>query len=154
MPLGIVLLMVWLVMLVRFPRIMLPASGIIVVLALLLAAVVGIKQWRHESRVDQLEISVRFAPADCDFGKPILVSIQNASGRTARQVSWQLQATQPGANANLLDLGVTGSTYQMDQPLHADARWQQCYAAPPLRSGYRAADLQYQAQRVRAEFQR
>ena len=154
MPLGIVLLLVWLVMLVRFPRIMLPASGVIVVLALLLAAAVGIKQWRHEARVDQLEISVRYAPTDCDFGKPIQVSIVNGSGRTATAVSWQLHATQPGANTNLLDQGVTTGTYQLDHPLHADARWQQCYAVPPLRSGYRAADLQYQAQRVRAEFQR
>lgn len=154
MALGIALLLVWLVLLVRFPRVMLPASGILIVIALLLAAAVGIWQWRHERQVNQIEITVRYLPEACDFGKPIQVSLHNASSQTARQISWQLRAVQPGYNTNLLDIGVTGSTYQLSQPLNADEQWQQCHAVPPLRSGYQPEDLQYHADRVRAEFQR
>lgn len=152
MPLGIILLLIWLILLVRFPRIMLPVSGVIVAITLLLAAGVGIWQWQHDKQVRQLEISVRYAPEQCDFGKPLQVSIHNASQRTASNISWQLRAVQPGYNTNLLDTNVADSSYQLGQPLPAAGQWQQCYSVPRLRSGYRAGDLQYHADRVRAEF--
>lgn len=154
MPLGIALLLIWLILLVRFPRVMLPTSGIVIVIALLLAAAVGVWQWRHERQVNRLEITVRYLPEACEFGKPIQVSINNASSHTTRQVSWQLSATQPNYNTNLLDVGITASTYHMNQPLPVGEQWLQCYSAPPLRSGYRATDVQYHASRVSAEFQR
>ena len=154
MALGIALLLVWLILLVRFPRVLLPASGIILVIALLLAAAAGVWQWRHGQHVSQLEISVQYAPQACDFGKPIQVTVHNTSHRTTGHISWQLRATQPGYNTNLLDIGVTGNTYQLDQALQPDEQWQACYVVPPLRSGHRAADLQYLAERVRADFQR
>ena len=154
MALGIALLLVWLILLVRFPRIMAPASGIIVVIALLLAAAAGIWQWRHEQQVSQLEINIRHAPEACDFGKPLQVNIHNTSRHTIGHISWQLRAVQPGYNTNLLDIGVTGSTYQLNETLQPDEQWQACYVVPPLRSGHRAANLQYHAERVRADFQR
>lgn len=154
MALGIALLIVWLILLVRFPRVMLPASGIIVVIALLLATAVGIWQWRHERQVAELEISVRHAPQACEFGKPLQVSIHNGSRRSTEHISWQLTAVQPGYNTNLLDIGVTASIYELSQALGPDEQWQRCYAVPRLRSGYRPADLHYHADRVRASFQR
>lgn len=153
MALGIVFLLVWLILLVRFPRIMFPASGILVAIFLLLAAAVGIWQWRHEQQVSRLEFSIHYTPHTCDFGKPLQVRIHNTSHRTTSHLSWQLRATQPGYNTNLLDIGVTSNTYQLSLPLHPDEQWQKCYALPPLRRGYRAADLQYQADHIRANFQ-
>lgn len=152
MPLGITLLLIWLVLLVRFPRIMLPASGIIVAISLILAAGVGIWQWQHDKQVDMLEISVLHLPEQCDFGKPLQISIQNNSSRTATQISWQLLAVQPGYNTNLLDIGVTAGIYRLSQPLHPAQQWQQCYSVPRLRTGYRAEDLEYHADKVRADF--
>lgn len=154
MALGIALLLVWLILLVRFPRVMLPASGIIVIIALLLAAAAGIWQWRHDRQVSALQISITHAPEACDFGMPLQVSIHNTAEHPARHISWQLTAVQPGYNTNLLDIGVTASLYEIDQTLQPGERWEGCYAVPRLRSGYRAADLQYHAERVRAEFQR
>lgn len=151
--LGIILSVVWLVLLVRFPRAMLPASLILVAIALLLGAVVGVWQWQHERQVSRLEISVEYRPEACDFGKPLQVSIDNTGSRTARWISWQLKAVQPGYNTNLLDIGVSGSTYRLDHLLHGGQRWQQCHAVPPLRSGYQPADLQFRAEHIRAEFQ-
>ncbi|GGJ01540.1 multidrug transporter [Halopseudomonas pertucinogena] len=151
--LGIILSIIWLVLLVRFPRAMLPASAILVAIALLLGAAVGIWQWQHERQVSRLEISVEYRPEACEFGRPLQVTIHNTGSRTASWISWQLQAVQPGYNTNLLDLGVTRSTYRLDRPLHADERQQECHAVPPLRSGFHPADLQYQADHIRAEFQ-
>lgn len=152
MPLGITLLLIWLVLLVRFPRIMLPASGIIVAITLVLAAGVGIWQWQHDKQVDMLEISVRYLPEQCDFGKPLQVSVHNSSAHTVTQASWQLRAVQPGYNTNLLDIGVTENLYRLGQPLHPAQHWQQCYSVPRLRSGFRAEDLEYHADKVRADF--
>src|SRR5690554_6711392 len=77
MPLGIVLLLVWLVLLVRYPRPMLPATAIIGVIALLIAAVAAVAQWRHERQVSQIEISIRHDPEHCEFGRPLRVEVHN-----------------------------------------------------------------------------
>lgn len=152
MPLGIALLLIWLVLLIRFPRIMLPTSVIIVGLTLVLAAAVGIWQWHYGKEVQRLEINIQYAPQACDFGKPLQVQIRNHADRTASHISWRLLARQPGYNANLLDTGVTESIYQTSQALQPGGQWQQCYRMPRLRSGFRAADLEYQADKVRADF--
>lgn len=152
--LGVILSLAWLILLVRFPRAMLPATAILALIALLLGAVMGIGQWQHDRQVSRLEISLAYAPQSCDFGKPLQVTIHNTGSRTTNQISWQLRAVQPGYNTNLLDIGASRSTYQLDRPLHADEQWRGCYAVPPLRSGYRAGDLQYHAEHIRAAFQR
>lgn len=152
MPLGILLLLIWLVLLVRFPRIMLPASGILVALILLLASALGIRQWQTERQTSRVTISIRHAPAHCDFGKPLVVTIDNGSKRTVSQLSWQLQAIQPGFNTNLVDVGINANTYQLDQQLPPGEQWHGCYSVPRLRSGYRADDLEYHAAQIHAEF--
>lgn len=152
MPLGIALLLIWLVLLLRFPRIMLPASGIIVALTLVLAAGVGLWQWHYGREVQRLDISIQHAPEACDFGKPLQVRIHNRAERTASHISWRLVARQPGYNTNLLDIGVTEGIYQTSQLLAPGAQWQQCYPVPRLRSGYRPVDLEYQADKVSADF--
>ncbi len=154
MLLGIAFLLIWLFALTRFPRVMLPATGVIVIIALLLAAAAGIWQWRHERQVDELQISISHVPETCDFGKPLQVSIHNTSDRITRHIRWQLMAVQPGYNTNLLDIGVTANTYELGLTLQPGERWQTCYVVPRLRSGYRAADLHYHAEQVRVQFQR
>lgn len=152
MPLGIALLLIWLVLLLRFPRVMLPFSGVLVALALTLAAGVGVKQWLDSRQVKQLHISIQYLPAECDFGQPLRVLIDNRSEQTARDISWQLHATQPGYNSSVLDVSVTGARYHTDRPVSAGSQWQRCYAVPNLRQGYRAPDLLYRAEKVGAEF--
>ena len=154
MLLGIAFLLIWLFALTRFPRVMLPATGVLVCIALLLAAAASIWQWRHERQVDQLQISIRYAPEACDFGKPLQVSIDNNADRTTEHIRWQLKAVQPGYNTNLLDIGVTANTYERDLTLQPGEQWQTCQVVPRLRSGYRAADLNYHAEQVRVQFQR
>ena len=154
MPLGIVLLLIWLVLLVRYPRAMLPATAIIGVIALLIAVVAGAAQWRHERQVRQIEISIRHDPERCDFGRPLRVEVHNGSARTVTGMSWQLRASQPGYSFDLLTSEASRRAYQLDEVLPVDGRWQRCYPAPALRSGYRAGDLEYRADQVRAQLQR
>lgn len=153
MVLGVVLLLVWLILLLRFPRIMVPASLIIVGLALLLGAIVATMQWLDSRRVDQLDIRISYAPDGCEFGKPLRVDITNQSSDTAVSIRWRLLATQPGYNSNLVDTDTAAATYQMNQPLPPEAHWTGCYQVPRLRTGYRAPDLDYRTDRLRADFQ-
>lgn len=153
MALGIALFLIWLVLLLRFPRPMLPISAALLALALLVAAVLGIRYWHASNLTDQLQTSAAYQPERCDFGKPLRVVIDNRSARTATQIRWQLTATQPGFNTNLLDISITEAIYHTDQALAPGEQWQGCYSVPPLRSGAQAAELDYRLVRIRAQFQ-
>ncbi|WP_339844534.1 hypothetical protein [uncultured Halopseudomonas sp.] len=153
MPLGIVLLVAWLFLLLRYPRIMLPASGVLVALALVLAAFVGVRQWQNDQHLDQLHISIDYQPAGCEFGKPLRVRIDNQSGLIASNIEWQLHASQAGQQRNLLDTSVTGAEYRVGEPIEAGGQWQRCFSLPPLRSGYRPSDMRYRAADPSASFQ-
>src|SRR5690554_6711391 len=76
------------------------------------------------------------------------------STRTVTGMSWQLRASQAGYSFDLLTGEASRRTYLLDDILPADGRWQRCYPAPALRSGYRAGDLEYRADQVRARLQR
>lgn len=152
MPLGVVLLVVWLFLLLRYPRVMLPASGVVLALVLLLAAFVGVRQWQNDQHLDQLHISIAYAPEQCEFGKPLRVEISNRSDQTASNIQWQLQALQAGQQRNMLDTSVAEGRYRVDEPLAAGATWLRCFTIPPVRSGYRASELRYHAADPSATF--
>jgi hypothetical protein len=152
MPLGIVLLLVWLVLLVRFPRVMLPVSGVLAGLGLLLALFVFGRQWLEDRHTGQLAVQLSYAPEACDFGRPLRVTIENQSNRSASDIRWQLHATQAGFNTNLLDLSSTDATFRIDQQLAPGETLERCYAVPRLRSGFREPDLTYRAEALRADF--
>ena len=153
MALGIVLLLAWLILLLRFPRPMVPASLIIVALALLLGAIVATMQWLDGRRVDQLDINIAYAPDACEFGKPLRVDVTNNSAHTVTHISWRLLAAQPGYNSNLVDTSTTASTYRIEHSIPPDGNWTGCYQVPRLRTGYRAPDLDYRTDHLRADFQ-
>ncbi|HDZ56501.1 MAG TPA: multidrug transporter [Pseudomonas xinjiangensis] len=149
---GLVLLLIWLVLLVRFPRITLPASAIVAGLALLLAIGAVFFQWLESRQTQQLDIDVRYSPDDCEFGKPLKVTVDNGSAKTAANISWRLLATQTGYNSNLLDISSSDATYRVDAALAPGQNWERCFDPPRLRTGYRAPDLEYRADRIRADF--
>src|SRR5690554_6651078 len=140
MPLGIVLLLVWLVLLVRYPRPMLPATAIIGVIALLIAAVAAVTQWRHERQVSQIEISIRHDPERCEFGRPLRVEVHNRSTRTVTGMSWQIRASQAGHSFDLLSGEASRGTYLLDVSARAAGRRQRCYQSPHPRSGDSAGE--------------
>lgn len=153
MALGVALFLFWVVLLLRFPRIMLPVSGAVAALALVAAAIFGVRHWYSGNLADQLHTSAAYQPEQCEFGKPLRIVIDNRSDRTATNIRWQLVATQPEYNTNLLDISVTDATYQTSQALPSGEQWQGCYRVPRLRSGVQAAGLEYRLDRLSADFQ-
>lgn len=154
MPLALILLVVWILLLLRFPRVMLPASFGVLGVALLIGGAVAVKQWLDARQLARIDIRIQYLPQECEFGKPLQVSITNNSDLTARRISWQMLARQPGYSSNLLDVGSRDASWETDTALAPGAHWQQCLAVPRLRSGYRAEQLEYQAQHLRADLQR
>ena len=152
MPYGIALFLIWLVLLLRFPRVMLPVSGIVAALGLLLAAVMGVLQWQQGQRIEKLAFELQYQPESCPFGQPLFVSIRNHGERTSRNISWQLWANQPGYNSNLVDVAASDQRFNLGIDLQPGADTQVCYSLPRLRSGYRESELEYRADTVRADF--
>ena len=149
--LGAAIFLVWLVLLLRFPRVMLPVSGVVAGLGLLLGLVMGLLQWQQGQRLDQLAFDLSYQPQQCEFGKPLAVRISNQSSYAAEHIQWQLVASQPGQNTNLLDAGVA-QEFTSAARLVSGEQQLLCYSVPRLRSGYREAELEYRVDAVSAEF--
>ena len=149
--LGVAIFLVWLVLLLRFPRVMLPVSGVLAGLGLLLGLVMGLLQWQQVQRVEQLAFDLAYQPEQCEFGKPLVVRISNQSDSAVQHIHWQLVASQPGYNTNLLDAGVA-LDFSSPTRLAPGEQVKLCFSVPRLRRGYREAELDYQADEVSAEF--
>jgi len=149
--LGLAIFLVWLVLLMRFPRVMLPVSGVLAGIGLLLALVMGFLQWQQSQRVEQLAFDLSYQPQQCEFGKPLAVRITNGSNYPVKNITWQLLANQPGHNSNLLDAGLA-LDFASTAHLQPGEQKLFCYSVPRLRSGYRETELEYHADAVRAEF--
>jgi hypothetical protein len=152
MAFGIALLIVWLVLLVRFPRVMLRATAVLVVIAALIAAGAAFWQWQERQRTERIDFDIRHDALGCSLAQPIRVRLINQSGRDATQIRWELQAVQPGYSTNLVDTSSDAATYRTEQTLTAGEALEQCLPPPRLRSGYRARDLEYRAERIRVDF--
>ncbi|MEH6564064.1 MAG: multidrug transporter [Halopseudomonas sp.] len=149
--LGAAIFLVWLILLLRFPRTMLPVSGVLAAIGLLLGLGVGFMQWQQAQRLDQLEFALAYQPQQCEFGKPLTVRIRNQSEYPVQHIRWQLIANQPGYNTNLLDAGVA-QEFSSAARLQPGEQRLLCYSVPRLRRGYREAELEYRVEAVNAEF--
>ncbi|MEL0168440.1 MAG: hypothetical protein VW877_09975 [Pseudomonadaceae bacterium] len=152
MPYGIALFLIWLVLLLRFPRVMLPVSAVVAGLGLLLGAIMGVLQWQQSQRIDHLAFELSYQPDSCPFGQPLAVSVRNGGERSARNISWQLWVNQPGYNSNLVDAASSDQRFTLNTELAPGAATRVCYSLPRLRRGYRESELEYRADAVRADF--
>lgn len=149
--LGLAIFLVWLVLLLRFPRVMLPVSGVLAGVGLLLGLIMGFLQWQQSQRIEQLAFDLSYQPQQCEFGKPLAVRISNQSSYPVQNIAWQLLASQPGHNTNLLDAGVA-LDFTSSARLQPGEQKLLCYSVPRLRRGYRETELEYRVDAVRAEF--
>lgn len=149
--LGVAIFFIWLILLLRFPRVMLPVSGVLAGLGLLLGLGVGVMQWQQVKRIEQLDFTLAYQPQQCEFGKPLAVRIRNQSEYSVQQIRWQLEASQPGYDTNLLDAGVALGFSTAARLAPGEERLL-CYSVPRLRRGYREAELEYRVEAVHADF--
>ena len=152
MLIGILLILTWLVLLLRYPRKALPISAAAVLGLLLVAAFVAWQDSREASRLARLDLRLSYAPQACPADRALQVSMTNTNTVPLTELRWRVAAYAPGDTANLAENTYSAPHYSGPGELQPGAHWQECLPLPPLRAGYRPQTLDFRAERVQGTF--
>ncbi len=142
----------WLALLLRYPR---RTLAVVVPLLLVLLTLAIWVQWQEkttEQLLARLEISIDYAPERCEADVPLLVQVNNTSGRALDSLSWRIAAYRPGERINLVNQRYNSPAYSGDSPLAPGQHWEHCLPMPELRSGYRASTLEFRIENRKGRF--
>lgn len=154
MLIGALLVVSWLVLLIRYPLRAVPISlGALLGLALVAGWVLW-QEHREEQLLARIDLQLAYAPQRCPGAQPLHVSLHNRTQKPLRSLRWEVAAYAPGSRTNLARTSFDAPTYQGPGDLLPDAHWQGCLPLPLLRSGYRAATLEFRAERLQGRFNR
>ena len=149
---GVLLILTWLILLLRYPAKALPVS---------LAALAGlgcVAVWvvwldnREAAQLARLELRISYAPQDCPADRPLKLTLNNGNDVPLTELRWRVAAYAPGDTVNLADNQYTAPRYRGPGELQAGAAWQDCLPMPPLRAGYRPQTLEFRAERLQGSF--
>lgn len=145
---GILLILTWLVLLLRYPAKALPVS---------LAALSGLVMvglwvvWLDNREARQLA-RLDYAPQECPAGRPLRVRMNNGNDVPLVELRWRVAAYAPGDSVNLAENTYAAPRYRGPGELQAGANWSDCLPLPPLRQGYRAQTLEFRAEHLQGSF--
>ena len=149
---GILLVLTWLVLLLRYPAKALPIS----MAALLGLCLVGLwVVWldnREANQLARLELRLDYAPEHCPADRPLRVQMKNANDTPLTELRWRVAAYAPGDSVNLAENTYAAPRYRGPGDLQAGASWNDCLPLPPLRSGYRPHTLEFRAEHLQGSF--
>lgn len=149
---GVLLVVTWLVLLLRYPAKAVPVS---------LAAAVGlglVATWvvwldnREARQLARLELRISYAPQQCPADRPLLLALNNGNDVPLTELRWRIAAYAPGDTVDLADNQYAAPRYRGPGQLQAGADWQDCLPLPPLRPGYRQQTLEFRAERLQGHF--
>ncbi|WP_271410968.1 multidrug transporter [Pseudomonas sp. Q1-7] len=152
MLIGIVLILTWLILLLRYPAKALPLSMAAVAGLGLVAAWVLWQESIEENRFARLEIQLRLDPEQCPADRPLAITLRNGTDAVLQNFAWQVQAMRPGDTINLAQASYDRPRYLGPAELQPGASWQDCLPLPPIRQGYRAQSLEFRAADLRGTF--
>ena len=89
---GILLVVTWLILLIRYPHKALPVSLVALLGIGLLAGWVLWQEARDEERLTRLELSLDYAPDQCPAHRPLRVTLRNTSSLPLRELTWRIAA--------------------------------------------------------------
>lgn len=151
MLIGTLLILSWLALLIRYPGRTI-AINLTAVFALGLVALGLIWQEQHEQRrLERLELTLTLDAA-CPADRPLRAHLRNGSDAALHELRWQVGAYQRGDSINLADSRYDSPHYRAPHTLLPGSDWQECLPLPPLRAGYRAANLEFRAERLEGQF--
>jgi hypothetical protein len=149
---GVVLILTWLVLLIRYPAKALPVS-LAAAVALGLVATVVIWQDSLETRqLARLDLRLSYQPQECPADRPLQVQLTNNNGSPLTELRWRVAAYAPGDTVNLTENTYTSPRYRGPGDLQPKAQWQDCLPLPTLRAGYRPQTLEFRAERLQGSF--
>jgi hypothetical protein len=124
----ILFVVVTLILLLIFPRRILP---IVVAAVLFAGGLGGYIYWSElalRKRQDLVVVSVQYAPSACSNEQPLQVQVQNNSELTVVRVQWVFSARRPGYRGELT--GAWQKVYATDEALAPGDAYIGCFAAP------------------------
>ncbi|MEN2393547.1 multidrug transporter [Pseudomonas halotolerans] len=152
MLIGVLLVITWLILLLRYPAKALPVSLAAFVGLGLVAAWVLWEDSRETRQLDRLDLRVTYAPERCPADRPLLLNMTNGNDVPLTELRWRIAAYAPGDTINLADNQYTAPRYRGPGELQPGADWQDCLPLPPLRPGYRPHTLEFRAERLQGSF--
>lgn len=152
MLIGVLLVVSWAILMIRYPMRAIPISlGALLGLGLVAAWVIWQEQ-RESHLLAQLEVQMHYSTQDCAAARPLHVTLTNHSAKSLKRLRWEVAAYSPGSSLNLVGSGYEDPQYQGSPDLQPNAQWQTCLPLPPIRAGYRASQLEFRAERLRGSF--
>lgn len=152
MLIGVLLIITWLILLLRYPAKALPVSLAAVVGLALVAGWVLWQESRETRQLARLELRLVHAPQQCPADRPLLLTMNNGNDVPLTALRWRVAAYAPGDTINLADNQYDTPRYRGPGQLQPGADWQDCLPLPPLRSGYRPQTLEFRAERLQGNF--
>lgn len=152
MLIGVLLIITWLVLLLRYPSKALPVSLAAVAGLAIVAASVAWLDHREAQQLARLELRMVYAPDQCPPDRPLSLTLRNSNDVPLLELGWRVTAYAPGDSVNLADNLYTAPRYRGPGELLAGGVWQDCLPLPPLRAGYRAQTLEFRAERLHGKF--
>ncbi|MBC3346304.1 MULTISPECIES: multidrug transporter [Pseudomonas] len=152
MLIGVLLVITWLILLLRYPAKALPVSLAAFVGLGLVAAWVIWEDSRETRQLARLDLRVSYAPDRCPADRPLLLNMTNGNDVPLIELRWRIAAYAPGDTINLADNQYTAPRYRGPGELQPGADWQDCLPLPPLRPGYRPQTLEFRAERLQGSF--
>lgn len=123
---GVLLIITWLILLLRYPAKALPVS---------LAAAVGlgfVAIWvvwldsREASQLARLELRISYAPQECPADRPLKLVLINGNDVPLTELRWRLAAYAPGDPVNLADTVYAAPRYRGTGDLPGGGYWVDC----------------------------
>ncbi|MBA1376521.1 multidrug transporter [Pseudomonas brassicacearum] len=152
MLIGVLLVITWLILLLRYPAKALPISLAAFVGLGLVAAWVLFEESRETRQLARLDMHIAHAPDQCPADRPLLLKIHNGNDVPLMELRWRIAAYAPGDTLNLADNLYSSPRYRGPGDLQPGADWQDCLPIPPLRPGYRPQTLEFRAERLQGSF--
>jgi hypothetical protein len=149
---GVLLVITWLILLLRYPAKALPVSlAAAFGLALVACWVVWLDN-REAQQLARLELRIAYAPQTCPADRPLQLKMNNGNDVPLIELRWRIAAYAPGDTVNLADNQYSAPRYRGPGELQAGANWEDCLPLPPLRPGYRPQTLEFRAERLQGSF--
>ncbi|PTR29254.1 hypothetical protein C8K63_101132 [Pseudomonas sp. GV085] len=149
---GVLLVITWLILLLRYPAKALPVSMAAAAGLGIVATWVIWMDHRELKQLQRLELRISYAPQQCPADRPLQLTLNNGNDVPLTELRWRVAAYAPGDTVNLADNQYTAPRYRGPGELQAGGNWEDCLPLPPLRPGYRPETLEFRAERLQGSF--
>ena len=125
---GLVIFVVFLFLLFKYPKQILALGGLLVVCVFILWYVfITLPEQKRTERSNKVTLSLAYNTTNCGLEYPLNVIIINRSDKTVKKVQWSLVVNKPGFSTNLAGYG---DDYSCDKILKSGEAWSVCYRLP------------------------